>query len=584
MANIIDGLKQWLTAIKDKREMKEIQHLMGVLERMNKLQVFNPYKAGIPSSLYNENKFTMDLSEAYVWFQGSEKGLSDYYTGRTGNSENTSEYSMFWYASPTDGSIRRVHAGLPRLISETMPTVLFGNGYDIKVSSFNENGENDVVREEQLQEIINTLSVQQGINIKTLLEQSAITESWAGDIAWKIAISTELSPYPILIKADPRNYEPVVIMGIEIGIIFKDYKEVESGTKKEKYVIREFYTKDSKDDTSLIQYSATLLKENGKEVSVALNSVPDEYVNGLLNQPSVEVSDDGLTATIRFNGLKGVLAFHKPNKVNASDTNALFGVSDHYGNYTNYDSLDEAVSVLIEEARTHKDIRNIPSSMIPKNENGRMGKFNEFIRNYLVVEISPDQNSKQEITYTHFADKTEQHLKKYETFLGLACANAKISPLTLGLTNVVGMQNSDKTLQERSRVTVETRKKKLELWEDFLERVLYKLIEVYDFMWSNYPEVRAKAVIESVKATEKDITINVTFPDYNEMGILDRAKEWGQVLSTNAISIEKYVDMVYRDDLTAEQKQREVSNIKIERNIALSNPDLISMQDLEEEQ
>ena len=573
--------------MKDNREAKEINKLRGLLEKMNKLQVYNPYRAGIPQSLYDDNKFTKQLSECYVWFQGQESALNDFYKGRTGVTENSQEASYFWYASPEDGSIRRVHSGLPKLISDTMPTVLFGNGYKVNATVYQEDGESvDELATKEIQEVIDLLSIQQGINIKTMLEQSAATESWAGDVAWKIAIDTSLSPYPILMASDPRNYEPIVIKGITVGIKFKDYIEAESTNgKKLKYIINEIYTTDSKDDTSLIVYTVEMVKDNGNRVSVPLNQVPDENIMSLINQQGVILSDDGLSATIRFNGLKGMLAWHKPNRVNASDGyNALFGESDHIANFSNYDALDEAGSVIIEEARMNKDIRYIPDEMLMRDDNGRVQRLNDFVRNYKVVRHNPDQNSKNEMTFSHFTDKTQQHLEKWKVFLGLACANAKISPLTLGLTNVVSMANSDKTLQERSRVTIEMRKKKLQLWGDFLERVFYKLIETYNYMWNTYPEVKVKASFEAVQATERDMTLNVSFADYNEMGVLDRAKEWSTILASGGISHEQYVERVYGDDMTKEQKMKEVNTIKIEKNIGLNNPDVLTLADLEETQ
>lgn len=580
---LLDGIRQWLATIKDKRDEAYMLKVKGALERMNNLQVYNPYKAGLPSSLYSDNKFTIELNEAYVWYQGKEQALSDYYKDYTGLTENMKESSYFWYASPDDGSVRRVHSGLPKLVSDTMATVLFGNGYDATVTAYLENGEVDTARAEQLQEMIDLLMAQDGINLKALMEKSASVESWAGDVAWKIAIDTEISPYPLLMASDPRNYEPLVIKGVLIGIKFKDYKEINVGNKKQKYIINEIYTTDKKDNTSLIVYTVDQVKDSGKIEEVSLSSVADDDIQALIQQQGVEVSEDGMSATIRFNGLKGILAWHKPNKINSADGyQAIYGESDYKGAISNFDSFDEALSVLIEEARTNKDIRYIPDQMLPKDSNGKTMKFNDFVRNYKEVHINPDQNSKNEITFSHFADKTIDHLKKAETFLGLACASMKISPLSLGLTNVIGMANSDKTLQERSRVTAETRKKKLELWEIYLERVMYKLVEVYNYMWNTYPEVKARASFESIPATEKDITINVTFPDYNEMGILDRAKEWVVVLAQGGLSTEQYVENVYGDDMTKEQKLKEVNQLKIEKNIGVNNPEALTINDLVE--
>lgn len=575
-------LQQTIDDYKERQADKYMNKIKGALERMNHLQVYNPYKAGLPSSLSLENRFTKELTESYVWYQGVEQALSDFYRGATGQTSNEREASYFWAKSPDDGKVRRVHSGLPKHISDTMATVLFGNGYKVDVTSYTDIATKaiDTAKTEQLTELINLLASSQGINISSLLEQSGSVESWAGDVAWKIAIDVNVSPYPILIACDPRSYEPIVIKGVTIGIKFKDYKDIKKGNETVHYEIHETYTTDVNDGTSLIIYSAEMIR-NSKDYDVRLAEVPDDDIQAMLQQPGVIVSDDGLTATIRFEGLKGILAWHKPNKVNKSyGYNAIYGENDHIGNFTNYDSLDEALSVLIDEARTNKTKRYIPDTMLKHDQYGKVEKFDEFVNNYVITTGTGDAQKSEKIDITQIADKTADHLKKYETFLGLACACAKISPLTLGITNTVSLANGDKTLQERSKTTAETRKIKLSLWSPFLEQVFYKLVEVYWFMWETYPIVRQRAAFEAIQATEKDTTINVSFPDYHEMGVLDRATLWSDIRVKGGISIEHYVDMVYGDTMTAEAKATEVSNIKIESNVGLNNPDLLNPNDI----
>jgi hypothetical protein len=425
-----------------------------------------------------------------------------------------------------------------------------------------------------MNDLIAQLSKQEPVDLQGKLDASAVIESWSGDVAWKILIDNELTPYPILQAVDPRNYEPLFKKNILIGIKFKQYIELEANGRKDKYCINETYTTNS-DNDAVIVYDLEKTLTDGKKVQSPLNALQE--TRELLENPYIEVLDD-YQAMFTFKGLKGMLAFRKPNKSQASDLyNSLYGKSDHYGNFDNYDAFDEIHSMIVGEIRDNRTYKYIPESMWPRDDNGRLTNLNKYATNVIKLHSDQDQNTKREVTYTQIPDKTVDHLLKWKTLLGMCCANAEISPLTLGLTDVVAMTNSDKTLQERSKATLETRKRKLESWKQFLNRVIIQLVQSYQWLSENTPNHAVNRDFEPIKVNNKQLEVLVSFGEYIEQGISDRIATWGNAKGLGTASLETVVDNIWEDDKSEEWKQLEVSRIKIEQGMSLDNPELLQL-------
>jgi hypothetical protein len=257
--------------------------------------------------------------------------------------------------------------------------------------------------------------------------------------------------------------------------------------------------------------------------------------------------------------------------------NSLYGKSDHHGNFDNYDALDEIYSMIVGEIRDNRTYKYIPEALWPRDDDGKLQSLDKYATNVIKLHSDQDQNTKREVTFTQIPDKTVQHLEKYKAVLGMCCANAEISPLTLGLTDVVGMNNSDKTLQERSKTTLEMRKRKLESWKAFLTKVMYQLIQSYEWLSENTPNHAVNREFEPIKISPKQLDILVTFGEYIEQGINDRLMTWGSAKQQGTASLETVVDNVWEDDKSEEWKQLEVSRIKIEQGMGLDNPELLQL-------
>lgn len=560
--NILDKLKLYV-------DTQRIKRLEGDLKMINKKYEFNPYLVAIPEVFNGRTFTTRKIIENWVWYSANIKALHEYYTRASNSAYNEiDEFSYFW--STAKSNVRRIHSGLPSLISDKMAIILFGSGIKINTKVYGENRNVDEILSKNATELIREIINKDSIKLNEKLEGGAIKNSWSGHIAFKLSHDATLSDVPILEITDRRNFEVIKKRGITTAIVFKTYYDVDNQRGKvEHYCLNETYTTDELDKTSLIIYELHHLLENGKDEVVDLGTLPETAVHKDYN------------GYLRLDGMKGMLAFELPNKVSLGDYGD-YGISDYNGNYANFDALDEIISGMTAEIRDNKTIRYIPDNMIPRDAvTGALLEFDKYVNNYVKVASDIDQNPNgSEITITEIADKTTQHIEKYKSILALICANSGISPLSLGFTGFDALNNSDKTTQEKAKATLETRKRKLELWKPFIEKVILKILEYTTYMYKN-----GLTQLEGLPFVEIDYTntdIDVSFGEYIEKGLADRINLWSTAKQSGVASIETIVEGIHGDDVSDIEKQKEVARIKFEQGVAQDTPDVLQLDELPE--
>jgi hypothetical protein len=78
-----------------------------------------------------------------------------------------------------------------------------------------------------------------------------------------------------------------------------------------------------------------------------------------------------------------------------------------------------------------------------------------------MIEGSLDQSSKNEPIVQQIQDKTASLIEKFKNALVTAINNAGLSPLALGITGLESISAGESSQRERNRVTLETRKDKI---------------------------------------------------------------------------------------------------------------------------
>lgn len=493
---------------------------------------YNPLLVDMGDNLTDKH-MTRRVLENSVWYAGIEQDIAYFYQKeapkfyRKGQESESNNY--FWARVGTD--FRKIHSGIPQLICEKMVDLLIGNGYEIVVE-----GKDESNLQETLEAILKDNKFK-----SMLLAKSIETESWSGGVSWKMTWNPDISQYPIIEAWQPENYTFRTVSGRIVEDIFYTYYDKNNS----KYRLSEIQGVSK--DGAYIDYKLEMLQfgqmKEGKWIDVPLSEL--EQTKDL--------------ARITFNGYFKRLSLYKPNKLpNSEFRYSQLGESDFAGSYGAFDAVDEIISTWIQEFRDGKLNRYFPEELIP-TKNGQSTMPDDFNRTHILYTDSPSENvDKQKIQYEQGDIRTDKHIESYKSWMMTVLNNAGLSPLTIGATGLESIAASDASQQEREKVSIRTRNKKIALWTEFLEDYLKTVLE-FHLMMEGIQKNDSNTYV-SKKLPEFDI--KVVFNDYIIKSRRDRTEEVqaGFGTSWDILSGVQYV----HDDLTERQQLALSARIKLE--------------------
>lgn len=519
---------------------------------------FNPQRAQFNFSQYlNTDTFTNTIMEYKVWQTGNSAIIRNFYlTGYQNNFENK---MYFWQTAPSK-YIKR-HCSIPRQIANKNGSIIFGGDFKISVDVYKKSETSDeitdTINEKESKKTTDTINaLVDKMNLLNSLRKQAVIDSWCGHSFAKLNFDTTLSDYPIYEVFDLTRAEAIVERGITTAYVFKSWYQKKLGGTKVDYVFKETYTTDDRNNAMIVNELFKL--ENDKEVRCPLTEIEETR---------------GLNDSFVFEGLKGLIAFGKPNTLpNNEFPETPYGASDYQGAIDSFDALDEAYSELIAEIRNNKTIRYIPSSMLPND-----GSFDPFVNNYQKLEGGSqyEQDSKNGVDIQQIDDKTESILAKYKQALITAINCAGLSPLALGITGLEAINAGEASQKERNRVTLETRKDKIQnYWTPYLKDLITQLLAFNNWLVKN--QAVNQEGIDTSNITFENSNVILDFGNYiveDETNVINR---WIQAKSGGLSSIENGVREIH-PDWSEEQINEEVTKIKFENNIGVDDPTLLQM-------
>ena len=536
-----------------RRRLNRLQKDLNMLRNTIK---FNPYAVAIIDN-ETDKDFSRRITEYRVWSMGNSYVLRRFFVG-------TLEYrtcNYFWTRAPL--SYRMIHSGLPGLICSKMPRILFGNGISPTVSVYKDSGEIDKNKTKTATDY--TLQLIDKVKLRDVLTECATNESWGGHSFIKFSFDTELSNFPIVEAADIMATEVVKERHETVAIIFKTWYEDKDkkGDTAHKYRLDEIYTTDAAGD-AVIRYELYELS-TGKDRRVPLNSIPE-------TQKIVEAvnADDEIV----FTGLKGMLAFEKPNKLPSLEfPHSNYGASDFEGATDSFDAVDEAYSTIINEIRDNRTFRYYASHNFRRDKDTGeiLTPDDGFTKNFVLTEgdIDQEQGVNKNRIVDQIPDKTEEHKAKYLTAVTVALNKAGLSPYSIGITGLESINQSAESQQERNKVTLETRKAKLELWTPYLAKVLSQLLAFNTYLLN---KVGVKQ--DDMPLPDMDITLSTVTLDFGEY-LQDTDKDlvdiWGLARSQGISSTQNAVRELHKS-WSEKQILDETNVILFENGMATDTP------------
>lgn len=542
-------------SLKDFFTRRRLNRLQRDLNMLRDTIKFNPYAVAMIDS-ETDKDFSRRITEYRVWSMGNSYVLRRFFVG-------TLEYrtcNYFWTRAPL--SYRMIHSGLPGLICSKMPRILFGNGIAPTVSVYKDSGEVDKNKTKAATDY--TLQLIDKVKLRDVLTECATNESWGGHSFIKFSFDTAISNFPIIEAADIMSTEVVKERNETVAIIFKTwYEDKKKGNQQRKYRLDEIYTTDATGD-AVIRYELYELT-TGEEKRVPLNSIPE-------TQKIVEAvnSDDEFV----FTGLKGMLAFDKPNKLPSLEfPHSNYGASDFEGATDSFDAVDEAYSTIINEIRDNRTFRYFASHNFRRDKDTGeiLTPDDGFTKNFVLTEgdIDQEQGVNKNRIVDQIPDKTEEHKAKYLTAVTVALNKAGLSPYSIGITGLESINQSAESQQERNKVTLETRKAKLELWTPYLSKVLSQLLAFNTYLLNT---VGVKQ--DDMPLPDMDITLSTVTLDFGEY-LQDTDKDlvdiWGLAKSQGISSTQNAVRELHKS-WSEKQILDETNVILFENGMATDTP------------
>ena len=492
---------------------KRILKFLG-LEKLNG----NPYAERLTFISNEENIIKQHIEEYRTWYIGNSDELLNYYTDEQifGNNRepiyNRNRKNYFWGISSEEGDIKRVHSGIPNAIVTTLVNVI-GN-CTIKSEDADTQAKIDNILEKtDLLHIIN----QQQMPL-------TLVEGWG---AWKINFDTALSKTPILEYYEAQNVEFIYKSGILIGIIYKDYYRY----KNVNYCLLE--TRRIKDNSSFIEYQLFRYNDKNEAYEVELSAIPE-----LESLQNITIPN--------FNKILGV-----PSKFFFNPLNKNYGRSIYEGKVDLFDDLDQILSQDSQTVRVSTPVEYYPVDLLERQRNGNPMMPKTFNRQFIKLEQTPDGdgNTNGTIQTTqpdlHLEAYSEDAKHKLDFIL-----TGILSPATMGID--IAKKDNAEAQREKEKITIMTRGNIIDRQVKIVKELISLCLAVQEY-------------IDTEQISIKDYDISVMYDEFINPSFENELQILGSAWSDGQISTKRYIDLLWGDRLSDEEKEIEMQEIENRR-------------------
>ena len=554
-------------------QQKRLKRLEADLKMLNSQKYDYDKYGSIFQKMVDQSFDEKLLLENMSWMSGSAEVIYNFHKeySQQGSSVNVKK-TRFWATAPS--FIRHVHSGIPSVISETFAKVLFNQGFQVKVNVKKQ--DNVKLNDDKASDEATTILTEfiKKLQLEEKLTQMAKICSGIGDCCLKYSFDFSLSPY-LIIEVVPRTlYKVNKVRGITKSIEFYTWIVKDDPTKRGiqiVYKLVEIYSKNENGDATIESKLFVKKKDVNSDFSeVALNSIPE-------------------TADIEplriFAGVKGILADQYSNIKNSNILyQTPYGDSDYNNAHELFDSLDNCLSELVAQLNDTKPLREFPEDLFQTFSSGgtidseSFKQFNKYITNFIKTRRSNKEGENGKIVVTTFPDRTEMLINTYLKLLSLICAECKISPISLGIQDMISIDSSDKSTREKSKTTTETRKQKLKLIIPVLKETLRKVLQFQKYLCAidGYPvaadDFKAKEKLQNIDTT--NLNIDTIFNDYIVDSVDSKVVTWGNAKTQRVASTRVAVENIY-SDLSKEDQENIIREIKLEEGMTLDSPDAL---------
>lgn len=446
--------------------------------------------------------------ENWTWYKGDSDELLNYYTNQDafGFSQdpiyNRNRRNYFWALSATEASIKRVHSGVPRAIVDTL-TNLIGT----PIVTIDKNDASVVLKKINFDEKIN----QEQIPFTLVL----------GHGAFKVIIDEHFD-YPIIRFYNGENVKSVCKEGQVIGIIYKDFYRY----KDKDYLLLETRRINERGN-SCIEYELFRLKANNDVTPVSLGEVPE-----LAHLKDIEIPN--------YKRILGVASrfFKDPDRPD-------YGRSIFAGKIDLFDDLDQSLSQRSQTCRVSTPVEYYPADLLKFDRNGNAVLPHCYNRQFMQKAggaPNGDGMVDAEIQTTQPQLNFEQYNSEQRAILDQILIGI-LSPATMGI-DLSKDDNAD-AQREKEKVSTMTRNNIIVSEENIIKELMQIVLDMADYMKKG-----------SIDLKEREISVK--FPAFANPSFESLSKYLTPMWTAGAISTKMYVEKLYGDSLSPEEKEQEI--------------------------
>ena len=456
------------------------------------------------------------VKENKIWYYGDSNELLNFYTAQDtyGNMENPiynrNKYEYFWGISAEENHIKRVHSGVPNAIITTLTNIVGVPDISSKDKELNE----------RIDRVVKASKLKNLINQKQL--PMTMVCGWG---AFKPVIDTNVSDSPLLEWYDGDNVDYIVKHGVVIGVIFKDYYKYND----KDYVFIE--TRRILNGNSRIEYELYEYDKSNETHRVDLNTLP--YFDRL-NKNGIEIK-----------GYNKVLAI--PSVFFYDQNNVNYGRSIFMGKIDLFDELDQDLSQASQTSRVSTPVEYFPVDLIERGKNGEARLPKVYNRQFIASNSYPNgdgelngeiKTSQPQLNFTQYNEKCMNDLNLILTGI--------LSPATLGMN--MAKDDTAMSQREKEKVSIMTRNNIIEREEVIVKEIVEQLLVLDEYM-------------KTRTITLQDYDISVKFEEFATPSFENVGASLIQLLTQGGLSPKMYVDKLYGDSLSDEEKQEEIDYI-----------------------
>lgn len=494
-----------------------LKHQLRNWLQIEEIQSFN-------AKIINELDFVTNAAKNEIWYRGETNEIEQFYSALT--TARPADRMKFWGAASTKGNeIQKRHTGVPGLIVDVLTDIVLADLYDIEFTKGNsESIWLDIAKENKFEKLL----------------RKAVKEAlYMGDGAFKYSLDASISELPIIEWWKASDFDVRLRRGRLDEIIFKSIYRVEM----REYELHETY------GFGYVKYN---LYQNEKEVPLDTVPMLAELTNVVFD--GGELDEDGNVIKRGGHMMAVLMAFGDSERWPGR------GRSIYDRKIDNFDSLDESWSQWMDALRAGRTKTYIPTSLIPRDTEGKMLKPNPFDNRFMAVADNITEGAQNKVQTESPTIPHDAYLATYVTALDL-CLQGIISPSTLGI-DTKKLDNAE-AQREKEKATLYTRNKIVDMLTEALVDVV---------------EVALKTAADSNNTAYEDVEINVNFGEYANPSFESQIETVGKGKTQGILSTEAAVEELYGDSRDDDWKKEEVARLKQEQGIMETDEPAVNIE------